>query len=55
MGETTRRRCKGPNHIKAPTSKRPGWRYGDKIMSWDVRLLAKELTILASPHQVLSI
>jgi hypothetical protein len=40
MGETTWRRCKGPNHIKAPTSKRPGWRYDDKIVSWDVRLFA---------------
>jgi hypothetical protein len=55
MGETTWRRCKGPNHIKAPTSKRPGWWYGDKIVSWDVRLLAEELAVLASPHEVLSI
>jgi hypothetical protein len=55
MGETTWRRCKGPNHIKAPTSKWPGWRYGDKIVSWDMRLLAEELTVLAYPHEVLSI
>jgi hypothetical protein len=55
MGETTWYRCKGPNHIKDPTSKRPGWRYGDKIVSSDVRLLAKELAVLASPHEVLSI
>jgi hypothetical protein len=55
MGETTLRHCKGPNHIKAPTSKQPGWWYGDKIVSWDVRLLAEELAVLASPHEVLSI
>jgi hypothetical protein len=55
MDETTGRRCEGPNHIKAPPSKRPGWRYGDKIVSWDMRLLAKELTVLASPHKILSI
>jgi hypothetical protein len=55
VGETTWRCCKWPNHIKAPTSKRPGWRYGDKIVSWDMRLLAKELAVMASPHQVLSI
>jgi hypothetical protein len=54
VGETTWRHCKWPNHIKTPTSKWPGWRYGDKIVGWDMRLLAKELTILASPHQVLS-
>jgi hypothetical protein len=55
MDETTWRRCEGPNHIKAPASKQPGWRNGDKIMSWVVRLLAKELTVLASPHEVFSI
>jgi hypothetical protein len=55
MSETIWRRCEGPNHIKAPTSKWLGWRYGDKIVSWDVRLLVKELAVLASPHEVLSI
>jgi hypothetical protein len=55
MGETTWRHCEGSNHIKAPASKWPEWRYGDKIVSWDVGLLAKELTVLASPHKVLSI
>jgi hypothetical protein len=55
MGETTWRHCEGSNHIKAPASKRLGWQYGDKIVSWDVRLLAKELTVSASPHEVLSI
>jgi hypothetical protein len=55
VGETTWRRCKWPNHIKAPTSKWAGWRCGDKIVGWNMRLLAKELTILASSHQVFSI
>jgi hypothetical protein len=52
MGETAQRRCEGPNHIKAPASKRLGWRYGDETVSWDVRLLAKELAVLASPHKI---
>jgi hypothetical protein len=51
MGETVWHRCEGPNHIKAPASERPGWRYGDET----VRLLAKELAVLASLHEVLSI
>jgi hypothetical protein len=55
VGETAWRRCEGPNHIEAPASERLRWRYGDKTVSWDVRLLAKELTVLASPHEVLSI
>jgi hypothetical protein len=55
MGETTWRRCEGPNHIKAPASKRLGWRYGDEAVSWNVRLFAKELAVLASPHKILSI
>jgi hypothetical protein len=55
MGETAWRHCEGPNHIEAPASERPGWRYGDKTVSWDVRLLAKELAVLASSHVVLSI
>jgi hypothetical protein len=55
MGETAWRRCEGPNHIETPASEQPGWRYGDETVSWDVRLLAKELTVLASPHEVLSI
>jgi hypothetical protein len=55
MGETTWRRCKWSNHIKAPAGERLGWRYGDKIVSWDMRLIAKELTVLESPHQVLYI
>jgi hypothetical protein len=29
--------------------------YDDKIVGWDMRLLAKELAVLASLHQVLSI
>jgi hypothetical protein len=32
VGETTWRRCKWPNHIKAPAGKQLGWRYGDKIV-----------------------
>jgi hypothetical protein len=55
MGENAWRHCEGPNHIKAPASKRPGWRYGDETVSWDMRLLAKELAVLASPHKVLCI
>jgi hypothetical protein len=55
MGETAWSHCEGPNHIKAPASKRSGWRYGDEAVSWDVRLLAKELAVSASPHKVLSI
>jgi hypothetical protein len=55
MGEAAWRRCEGPNHIKAPARKRPGWRYGDETVGWDVRLLAKELAVLASPHKILSI
>jgi hypothetical protein len=55
MGETAWCHCEGPNHIKALASKWLGWRYGDETVSWDVRLLAKELAVLASPHKVLSI
>jgi hypothetical protein len=55
MGETAWRRCEGPNHIKAPASKRPGWWYGDETVSWDMRMLAKELAVLASPHEILNI
>jgi hypothetical protein len=55
MGETAWHHCAGPNHIKAPTIKQSRWRYGDETVSWDVRLLAKELAVLASPHKVLSI
>jgi hypothetical protein len=55
MGETAWHHCEGPNHIEALASEWPGWRYGDKTVSWDVRLLAKELSVLASPHEVLSI
>jgi hypothetical protein len=55
VGKIAWRRCKWPNHIKAPAGKWPGWWYGDKIVGWDVRLLAKELTVLASPHQVFSV
>jgi hypothetical protein len=52
MGETAWRRCDGPNHIKAPTGKRPGWQYGDETARRDMRLLAKELAVLASPQEV---
>jgi hypothetical protein len=55
VGKTTWRCCKWPNHIKAPAGKRPGLWYGDKIVGWDVSLLAKELAALASLHQVFSI
>jgi hypothetical protein len=55
MGEAAWRHCEGPNHIKAPASKRPGWRYGDETVSWDVRLLAEELAVLTSPHKILDI
>jgi hypothetical protein len=54
-GETAWRHCEGPNRIKAPASERQGWRYGDETVSWDMRLLAKELVVLASLHEVLSI
>jgi hypothetical protein len=55
MSETVWRRCEGPNHINAPAGKRPGWRYGDETVSRDMRLLAKELAVLASLHEVFSI
>jgi hypothetical protein len=55
MGEAAWRRREGANHIKAPASKRPGWRYGDEAVSWNMRLLAEELAVLASPHKILSI
>jgi hypothetical protein len=55
VGKTAWHRCKWPNHIKAPAGKWPGWQYGDKIVGWDVRLLAKELAVLASPHQIFSV
>jgi hypothetical protein len=55
VGKTVWRRCKWPNHVKAPASKWSGWRYGDKIVSWDVRLLSKELAVLTSPHQVFGV
>jgi hypothetical protein len=55
VGRTAWHHCKWPKHIKAPVGERPGWRYGNKIVGWDVRLLAKELAVLASPHQVFSV
>jgi hypothetical protein len=55
MGEAAWRRCEGLNYIKAPASKKLGWRYGDETVSWNVRLLAEELVVLASPHKMLSI
>jgi hypothetical protein len=55
MGETARRCCEGPNHVKTPTSKGPEWRYGDEIVGWNMRLLAEELTILAPAHEILRI
>jgi hypothetical protein len=55
MGETAWSRCEGHNHIKAPASEGPGWRYGDEAVSWDMRLLAEELTILAPAHKILRI
>jgi hypothetical protein len=55
MGEAAWRYCEGPNHIKAPTSKRPGWRYGDETVGWNVRLFAEKLAVLAPPHKILSI
>jgi hypothetical protein len=55
MCETTWRHCKGPNHIKTLASEQLGWWYGNETVSWDVRLLAKELVVLASPYEVLSI
>jgi hypothetical protein len=55
MGETAWRHCEGPNHIKAPASKGPGWRYGDEAVGWNMRLLAEELTVLASAHQILRV
>jgi hypothetical protein len=48
VSETTWCHCKWSTHIKAQTGKWPGWRYGDKIVGWDMRLLAKELIVLAS-------
>jgi hypothetical protein len=55
MGETAWHHCEGPNHIKAPAGKRPGWRYGDETAGRDMRLFGKELAVLASPHEVLSV
>jgi hypothetical protein len=55
VGKTAWRCCKWPNHIKAAAGKWPGWQYGDKIVGWDVRLLGKELAVLASPHHVFSV
>jgi hypothetical protein len=55
MGETAWRRCEGPNHVEAPTSKEPGWRYGDEAVGWNMSLLAKELTILAPAHEILRV
>jgi hypothetical protein len=55
MGETAWRRREGPDHVKTPTSKRLGWRYSDEAVSWNMRLFAEELTILASAHEVLHV
>jgi hypothetical protein len=41
MGEAAWRRREGPTHIKAPSSKRPGWWYDDEAGSWNMRLLAE--------------
>jgi hypothetical protein len=55
MGETAWRLCEGPNHVEAPTSKGPGWRYGDETVGRNMSLLAEELTILAPAHEILRV
>jgi hypothetical protein len=55
MDETAWHRCEGPNHVEAPTSKRPGWRYSDEAMGWNMSLFAEELTILAPAHEILRV
>jgi hypothetical protein len=55
MGEPAWRRCEGPDHVEAPTSKGLGWRYGDEAMGRNMGLLAEELTILALAHEVLRV
>jgi hypothetical protein len=55
MGETAWCRREGPDHVETPTGKRPRWRYGDEAVSWNMRLFAEELTILAPAHEVLRV
>jgi hypothetical protein len=55
MGETAWHCCEEPNHVKAPTSERLGWRYGDEAVGWNMSLLGKELTILAPAHEILRV
>jgi hypothetical protein len=55
VGETAWRRCEGPNHIEAPASKGPGWRYGDEAVGWNMSLFTEELTILAPAHEILRV
>jgi hypothetical protein len=55
VGETAWRHCEGPNHVEAPTSEGPGWRYGDEAVGRNMSLLAEELTILASAHEILRV
>jgi hypothetical protein len=54
MGETAWRRCEGPNHVEAPTSKGPGWWY-DEAVGRNMSLLAEELAILAPTHEILRV
>jgi hypothetical protein len=55
MGETAWCRCDGPNHVEAPTSEGLGWWYGDEAVGRNMSLLAEELTILASAHEILRV
>jgi hypothetical protein len=52
VGETAWRRREGPDHVEAPTSKRPRWWYSDEAMGWNMSLFAEELTILAPAHEI---
>jgi hypothetical protein len=55
MGKTAWCRHEGPDHVKTPTGKRLGWRYGDEAVSWNMRLFAEELIILAPAHEILRV
>jgi hypothetical protein len=55
MSKTSWRRCEGPNHVEAPPSERPGRRYSNEGVGRDMSLLAKELAVLTSSHQILGV
>jgi hypothetical protein len=55
MSKASWRCCEGPNHVEAPASERPGRRYSNEGVGWDMSLLAKELAVPTSSHQILSV